>query len=202
MAKERGLCRAREETRRAARLVGWMEGRGSRPQPALAVLANSRRLLIQRPAARRRMLSNEEVACGVAPDGRGRWAVDQIVAWRGGAANRAALVKWCGFDPDTGEPWEDSWEPRCNLTRDLRSGGLLRRRRARDDQQRSQQEDQQQRQRVVGSRKSPRLAGEVPGRAMGELCRPWSCIVLCTGILGGWYLGVGRGAARRCFKLS
>ena len=132
----------------------------------------------------------------------GGWAVDQIVAWRGGAANRAALVKWCGFDPDTGEPWEDSWEPRGNLTRDLRSGGLLRRRRARDDQQRSQQEDQQQRQRVVGSRKSPRLAGDVPGRAMGELYRPWSCIVLCTGILGGWYLGVGRGAARRCFKLS
>ena len=59
-----------------------------------------------------------------------------------------------------------------------------------------EQEDQQQRQRVVGSRKSPRLAGDVPGRAMGELYRPWSCIVLCTGILGGWYLGVGRGAVQ------
>ena len=33
-----------------------------------------------------------------------------------------ALVRWCGFDPETGEPWQDSWVPRGNLTKDLRAG--------------------------------------------------------------------------------
>jgi hypothetical protein len=39
------------------------------------------------------------------------------------------LVRWCGFDPDTGQSWDDSWEPRSWLTLDLRSGGVVRRRR-------------------------------------------------------------------------
>ena len=73
-----------------------------RPSPALAALANARRLLRQRPAARRRMLQNEEVGSGLAPDGRGRWAVDRVVEWRGGAKDREALVSWCGFNPETG----------------------------------------------------------------------------------------------------
>ena len=29
-------------------------------------------------------------------------------------------VKWLGFDPDTGEPWRDSWVRKAWLTADLR----------------------------------------------------------------------------------
>ncbi|KAJ3871197.1 hypothetical protein F5051DRAFT_341253 [Lentinula edodes] len=28
-------------------------------------------------------------------------------------------VKWAGMDPVTGEPWEDSWVPKHNVTPDL-----------------------------------------------------------------------------------
>ena len=129
MDRERGFRRDVEETRRAARLSDWLERCGRRISPALAALANARRLLRQRPVARRRMLLNEEVGSGLAADGRGRWAVESILAWRGGAGDRAALVRWSGFDPASGEPWTDSWEPRAALTSDLRGGGLIRRRR-------------------------------------------------------------------------
>ena len=129
MRRERGLRRDVEETRRAARLSDWLERCGRRTSPALAALANARRLLRQRPVARRRMLLNEEIGSGLAADGRGRWSVESILAWRGGAGDRAALVRWSGFDPASGEPWTDSWEPRAALTSDLRGGGLIRRRR-------------------------------------------------------------------------
>ena len=55
-----------------------------------------------------------------------------ILEWRGGSANRMAHVRWLGFDPRTGLPWLDSWEPRGNLTHDLRAGGLIRPKRPRD----------------------------------------------------------------------
>ena len=104
-----------------------------------------------------------------------------------------ALVRWCGFNPETGKPWDDSWEPRGNLTEDLRSSGLLRQRRV---HVRGQERDQQSQR--VGSRKSPRVAGEAPGRALGEPYVSLSWIVLCAGTFGGWCLGVGRDAEWRC----
>ena len=55
-----------------------------------------------------------------------------ILEWRGGSTNRMANVRWLGFDPRTGLPWRDSWEPRGNLTHDLRAGGLIRPKRPRD----------------------------------------------------------------------
>jgi hypothetical protein len=58
----------------------------------LAALGNARRLLHQRAPARRRMLRNQEVIHGVAPDGRGRWVVEGILEWRDGAMEREALV--------------------------------------------------------------------------------------------------------------
>ena len=97
MGRERGRRRDVDETHRAARLNDWMEGRGVRVPPALAALANARRLLRQRPVARRRMLANAEIGCGLAPDGRGRWAVESVLEWRGGFGGREALARWCGF---------------------------------------------------------------------------------------------------------
>ena len=129
-------------------------------------MANARRLLRQRPAARRRMLENEEVGNGVAPDGRGRWAVEQVVEWRGGARDREARIRWCGFDPETGDPWEDSWVPREFLSADLRRGGLVREARRRrecaeEGEAGGRQEEDVQR------RKSPRVAGLEPGPGLG-----------------------------------
>ena len=39
--------------------------------------------------------------------------------------------------------------------------------------------------------------GEVRVVVVGEHFRPLSRVVLCAGTLGGWYLGVGRGAVWR-----
>ena len=129
----------------------------------LAALGNARRSLHQRAPARRRMLRNQEVIHGVAPDGRGRWAVEEILEWRDGTTEREALVRWCGFDPDTGRPWDDSWEPRSWLTSDLRAGGVIRRRRTaaqiRGDDRREMEDWDE---RHTHTRKSRRLQGEDP----------------------------------------
>ena len=161
MALERGRLRGAEETRRAARLLSFVEQRGLQPDPMLAALGNARRLLHQRAPARRRMLHNQEVLHGVAPDGRGRWAVEEILEWRDGGTEREALVRWCGFDPDTGRSWDDSWEPRSWLTSDLRAGGVVRRRRTaaqvREDDRREREDWDE---RHTHTRKSRRLQGE------------------------------------------
>ena len=161
MAKERGRLRGRDETRRAARVVDWLERRGLRPDSALAALGNARRLLRQPMHVRSRMLRNQEVGYGFAPDGRGRWAVESILEWRGDSSRREALVRWCGFSPVSGAPWADSWESRSRLTSDLRSGGTTRRRRTavqiRTD---ARQEREDWDERHTHTRKSSRLQGE------------------------------------------
>ena len=70
MGRERGRRRDVDETHRAARLNDWMEGRGVRVPPALAALANARRLLRQRPVARRHMLAKRRLM-RTAPMGAG-----------------------------------------------------------------------------------------------------------------------------------
>ena len=40
------------------------------------------------PAARRRQLDNGLIAADLDPDGRRRWAVDEVLGWRGGHRNR------------------------------------------------------------------------------------------------------------------
>ena len=64
-------------------------------------------------------------------DGRGRWAVDRILQWRGSFREREALVRWLGFDRQSMLPHADTWTPRYKLTADLREGGLIRPKRAR-----------------------------------------------------------------------
>jgi len=161
MARERGRLRGVDETRRAARLVELAERQGRRPSNALAALANARRLLHQQPAVRSRMLRNEEVASGVVSDGRGRWAVDQILQWRGSGSGRQALVRWFGFNAVTGEAWDDSWEPWSNLTADLRKGGIIRRRRTAAEMGEDRQREEERYARVQ-RRRTPRLAGVDP----------------------------------------
>ena len=130
-------------------------------------------------------------------------------SWRGGAGDRAALVRWSGFDPATGEPWADSWEPRAALTSDLRGGGLIRRRRTAAEireEERRVREDWDERHNHT--RKSRRLQGEaseeenslhVPieverDQSVGELYVRLPSSVLCAGTFGGRCLGVGRRA--------
>ena len=122
-------------------------------------------------------------------------------------------MRWCGFDPATDEPWEDSWVPRAALTADLRAGGIIRRRRTRAQVAEAEREEQEAwEERHARTRRSRRLQGEKPEDecmsnaacegevrvvVVGEHFRPLSRVVLCAGTLGGWYLGVGRGAVWR-----
>ena len=52
--------------------------------------------------------------------------MESIVRWRGGSQDRQALVRWAGFDRDTGEAWPLEWVCRKDLTPDLRELGRLR----------------------------------------------------------------------------
>ena len=79
--------------------------------------------------------------------------------------DRRALVRWCGFNPDTGAAWEDSWVGRNQLTADLRSGGIIRRRRTAAQMLHDQQVESEQ-YRSVQRRRTPRVAGEAPGPGM------------------------------------
>ena len=77
----------------------------------------------------RRSVQNAAIAEGLEADGRGRWAVDEVLDWRGKTCrgpdgkvtdSREALVRWLGFERRSGEPWKDQWVPRRSLTEDLR----------------------------------------------------------------------------------
>ena len=112
-------------------------------------------------AARTRFLHNQEIGHGFASDSRGRWAVERIVEWRGSGAEREALVRWCGFDPTTDAPWDETWEPRAWLTSDLWAGGVIRRRRTAEQMRevaRSESEDWAERH--LHTRRSQRLRAE------------------------------------------
>ena len=106
----------------------------------------------------RRHLFNYEVANGLRPDGRQRWAVDTLLEWRGSGVTREALVRWLGFDPVTGEEWADNWRPITSLTSDLRAEGRVRKRRSQaeiEEAERVQREESRQ-----GEKRSRRVAGE------------------------------------------
>ena len=91
--------------------------------------------------------------------------------------------------------------PRALLSADLRRGGLLREaRRRRECAEEGEAGGRQEED--VERRRTPRLAGLVPGPGLGggilgKLYLPRLRIVLCAGTLGGWYLGVECGAEWR-----
>ena len=95
------------------------------------VLPPARRAARQFSALQRREVENELVAAGVRPDGRRRYAVHKVVAWRGSGKGREALVQWRGFGPE-----ESTWEPVSWLTRDLQVEGQAAKRQQREDERR------------------------------------------------------------------
>ena len=81
--------------------------------------------------------------------------MDEILAWGGRGQGMMAHVRWLGFDPATGDEWEDSWIPVGWLTKDLRV--------ARPKQCKRKAGAEAEAARREGSRKSPRKAGLTPG---------------------------------------
>ena len=91
-----------------------------------------------------------------------------MLEWRGGVDGREALVRWRGFDPATGEPWDDSWEPKAALTADLRASGAIRRRRTRAQAAEAERVAQEEwDERHTRARRSRRLQGEGPDQEGG-----------------------------------
>ena len=152
MEREAGKARRAGETRAAALLVADLQRRGQEVPRLLLDMGCSRRPLFTSAGVRIRVLLNGQTAAGAAADARGRWAVKEITGWRGGFANREALVVWQGFHPSTGLPWPAEWVSRNRLTKDLRSGGLIRPKRAATPLLPA----------AAGGKRSSRIAGEVP----------------------------------------
>ena len=152
MRKEEGRARQAHETRAAAMMVEHLQRRAQEVPKMLAEMGCSRRPLRAAPGVRLRVLLNAQTAAGVAADARGRWAVKEISAWRGSYVEREAWVSWEGFDPVSGLAWPAEWVRRDRLSKDLRSGGLIRPKRAVQEVQAA----------VVGGKRCSRLAGEVP----------------------------------------
>ena len=148
------------ETRAAARLVAHMLTRGEQPSGLLRDMGCARRVVRVAPCVQTRVLLNAETAAGVTADGRGRWAVDCILGWRGPSSKREALVQWRGFDRRSGEAHRSTWESRGHLTADLRAGGLILPKRTHTAFQPLP--------RPAGARKLSRLAGEVPAGLLDE----------------------------------
>ena len=164
MARETGKARRVEETRAAAKLVSHLLARGMQPSNLLRDMGSARKVVRATPRVQTRVLLNAEIAAGVVCDGRRRWALDCILAWRGGTERRnhtEALVRWLGFDRLTGAPHADTWVLRARLTADLRDGGKTVPKRTRAVAQLA-------RARPAGARKLSRLAGEAPGELLDE----------------------------------
>ena len=116
------------------------------------------------PAPQRRTLDNALIAAGLACDKRKRWPVGEVVEWRGRTlAAREARVRWKGFDPSTGEPWADTWEPLKGMTADLQEEGRLRPKRQRTSRTAEKRAVEVREVDDDGRRrKSPRIRGEMP----------------------------------------
>ena len=124
------------------------------------------------PAARlqrisKRQVSNAMIGAGVSADGRNRWAVASVKNVEGKGKQRRALIEWRGVDRSSGRAHADSWVPFDNLTSDLQQPW----KRARGTPVIAAAVPTQQRD-GTATRKSPRVAGEVPGDGMsgGERC--------------------------------
>ena len=118
-----------ELTRQAAKIAEHTRALGLRVSAELERIANTRRAIAWSRGCVQRKLHNHQVAAGLRQDGRQRWAVDEIIEWESVGARVRALVRWLGFDPETGDPWDNSWVPKTWLTADLRAAdpGIQRR---------------------------------------------------------------------------
>ena len=100
----------------------------------------------------RRRLDNAMVMAGMSADGRGRWAVEQVV----GQVKQWVKVRWVGFNPRSGLPWPLEWIRRERLTRDLWEQTRLRR----PAVPRVKRPAPEMQQDGAPRRRTPRLAGE------------------------------------------
>ena len=123
------------------------------------------------PAPQRRSLEDGMVAAGLACDKRKRWSIAEVVRWQGSTLKkRRGLVRWHGFDRETGLPWADTWEPWSGMTPDLQEEGRIRPRRRSRAEAGLEVGEREGGQRAAGDppeggnrRKSTRVAGEEPG---------------------------------------
>ena len=106
----------------------------------------------------RRRLDNAMVMAGMSADGRGRWAVEQVV----GQVKQWVKVRWVGFNPRSGLPWPLEWIRRERLTRDLWEQTRLRR----PAVPRVKRPAPEMQQDGAPRRRTPRLAGEAPGAGL------------------------------------
>ena len=94
---------------------------------------------------------------GLRPDGRQRWAIDDIVKWETEGSRTWALIRWLGFNPETGSRWEDSWVLKSWLTADQRAAdpGVQRRPKRAAREESAEGDRQESAERPVPSRKMP-----------------------------------------------
>ena len=126
VAKEAAAAAALRRRRVLADVLRWSGGAVPVPgESAAAAFAEVREraaeaLRARLPAVQRRAIGGAMMRTGMACDGRGRWAVEQVLEWRGSGAQREAKVKWAGV-------WEAGWVKRSLLTADLRAEGRTKR---------------------------------------------------------------------------
>ena len=131
---------------------------GLRVSAELEKIANVRRSIAWSKSCVRRKLHNIQVAGGLRPDGRQRWAIDDIVKWQTEGSRTWALIRWLGFNPETGSRWEDSWVLKAWLTADQRAAdpGIQRRTKRAAREERAAEDQQESEARPMPSRKMPR----------------------------------------------
>ena len=140
-----GFARARPSGEAARAASMWLQ------RHDLRTTGNVRRGM----GAQRRRFDSALVEGGLSSDGRGRWAVEEVIS----QVKQWVKVRWVGFNPRSGLPWPVEWIRRERLSRDLWEATRLRKpsvpRAKRPVPERQ----------VDGSlrRKSPRLDGAVPG---------------------------------------
>ena len=140
-----GFAQARPAAVMAQAAADWL----SRYDPRTAVYRQ------RGMGKQRRRLDNAMVAAGMAADGRGRWAVEQIVNQVG----QWVKIRWVGFNPRSGQPWPVEWVHRDRLTPDLREQTRLRR----PPQPRAKRPVPEQQADGAPRKRTPRVAGELPG---------------------------------------
>ena len=131
MKREEKRLASAEEMATAARAAAALRAAGKRPTALLAQQETGKFVVRYKMAVRRRSIVDGEIEAGLRPDTRKKWAVDHVLEWRredemavlvgwpwkGGWM---ALVRWLGFDVETGAPWQDSWAREGWLTEDLK----------------------------------------------------------------------------------
>ena len=152
---EEGRTRDVELTRVAASMVAQAKALGQAVSVAMERVASVGRRRMAWSRGRVQRIIYHAQAGGLRPDGRQRWAIDQILEWQGTGDQTRAHIRWLGFDPDTGEPWKDSWVRKAWLTADLREAdpGVQRRSKRKQGGE-------------AAGPQEPR-EGAVPGRAQG-----------------------------------